>query len=122
MTRRRGFTLIEVMGALVIFSVGVLMTLSLTDVISRRLDRAAIQSELVARARTVADSVTEEGFGSLVPGSRTTALSFRGRSYDERVEVVRVSPLVLETRVSLEPASGVQGPSYEVRSSVAGAW
>lgn len=119
---RWGFTLIEVMGALVIFSLGVLMTLNLTDTMSRRLDRAAIQSELMARARTVSDSVAEVGFGSLAPGNRVNGLTVRGRSYRERVEVVRVSPLVLETRVRLEPAAGEEGPSYEVRSSVAGPW
>lgn len=119
---RAGFTLIEVMGALVIFSVGVLMTLNMSDIMSRRLDRAALQSELMARARTVADSVSEEGFGSLAPGTRTSTLAFRGRAYEERVVVVRLSPLVLEARVTLEPAAGEQGPSYEMRSSVAGPW
>lgn len=122
MTRRGGFTLIEVMGALVIFSLGVLMTLNLTDIMSRTLDRAAIRSELMARARTVSDSVEDVGFGSLAPGSRTSTLTFRGRDYEERVEIVRVSPLVLETVVALEPASGGRGPTYEVRSSVAGPW
>jgi len=119
---RGGFTLIEVMGALVIFSLGVLMTLNLTDVMSRSLDRAAIQSELMARARTVVDSLADVGFGGLVPTTRTESLTFRGREYDERVEVIRVSPLVMQAQVTLEPSVDGRGPSYQFRSSVAGSW
>jgi prepilin-type N-terminal cleavage/methylation domain-containing protein len=119
--RSGGFTLIEVVGALVIFSVGVLLTLSLTDTISDQVERAAVRSEMVARAHTALDSLQAEGFPVLTPASRTGNLTFRGRQYRETVRVSLFSPLVLELSVSLEPTSG-RGPRHSVTSFVSGTW
>lgn len=119
---RGGFTLIEVMGALVIFALGVLMTMNLTESASMRLNRAAVQSELMARARTVVDSLTDLGYVSLPILSQDRTLTIRNISYEESLSVTQFSPLVKRAEVTLEPAGGAQGPRYGLTSFVAGAW
>lgn len=119
---RRGFTLIEVMGALVIFSVGVLMAVGLSDAMGERLSRAAIRSELIARARTRMDSLQVAGFDGLVTGSSEDAITVRGRAYRETIRVSPFSPLVLEVFVAMEPSGTVRGPRHSVTSYVAGRW
>lgn len=117
----RGFTLIEVMGALVIFSAGVLMTLSMTDTLAEQLNRAAVRSELVARARTAMDSLEAEGYASLAPASRVGSVTVRGREFRESLEVQPYGPLLLEISVSLEPSSG-RGPRHALTSYLSGPW
>lgn len=119
--RGGGFTLIEVMGALVIFSLGVLLTLGLTESMTEQLERAGIRSELTARARTALDSLEAQGFTALAPGSWTGHLTVRGRRYSETLRVAPFSPLVRELSVTLEPESG-SGPRHTVTSYVSGRW
>jgi prepilin-type N-terminal cleavage/methylation domain-containing protein len=120
--RRAGFTLIEVMGALIIFSLGVLMTLNLTDSLSEQLARAAIRSEIMARARTSLDSLEAEGFGGVSVGSVQRNFTAHGRSYRETLQVSSFSPLVLQVTVAIDPVSGVRGPSHSLTSYLSGDW
>lgn len=122
MRRSGGFTLIEVMGALIIFSLGVLMTLNLSDALGEQLDRAAIRSELMARARTRLDSLQAVEFTSLAPNSNQVNFTVRGRSYRETVQVSSFSPLVMQLSVSLEPTGGATGPRHAVTSYTSGRW
>lgn len=119
---RDGFTLIEVLGALVIFVVGVLMTLNMTDAASTQLERAALRSELAAMARTRMDSLETVGFSSLAPGTQTRAITVRGQGYREMLEVAPFSPLVVELKVSFEPDGAGSGPVHTIHSYVAGPW
>lgn len=121
-TSRAGFTLIEVMGALIIFSLGVLMTLNLTDSMSEQLARAAIRSEIMARARTTLDSLEAEGFEGLSAGSLQRNLTVHGRSYRETLQVASFSPLVLQITVAFDPVSGARGPSHSLTSYLSGDW
>lgn len=120
--RRAGFTLIEVMGALIIFSLGVLMTLNLTDSMSEQLARAAIRSEIMARARTSLDSLEAEGFGGVALGSVQRDITVRGRSYRETLQVSSFSPLVIQIIVAVDPVSGARGPSHSLTSYLSGDW
>jgi prepilin-type N-terminal cleavage/methylation domain-containing protein len=118
---RRGFTLIEVLGALVLFSMGVLMTLNLAGTMGDQLDRAALRSEMVARARTTLDSLEAIGYAGLPLGSVSRDFTFGGVAYEETWTVSRYSPLLLEVAVEMEPESG-SGPVHSLTSYVFGEW
>ena len=119
---RAGFTLIEVIGALVVFSVGVLMVLNITGALSRQMDWAAISSELVVRTQEGLDSLEALPFASVVPGSHTETLMIRGYSYTRTVTVTPVTGLMLQLDVDVSPASGGSGPSYALTSYQVAAW
>ena len=117
-----GFTLIEVIGALVIFSVGVLMVLSLAGSLSRQMDWAAVTSELVVRAQERLDSLEAEPYSSLTPGSSDETLRIRGDSYARTVSVTSVTGLMYRLDVSIAPMDGADGPSYAVTSYQVSSW
>ncbi len=119
---RTGFTLIEVIGALVIFSLGVLMVLSLAGSLSRQMDWAAVTSELVVRAQERLDSLEALPFSSLTPGSTDETLRIRGDSYARTVSVSSVTALMVRLDVSITPMDGADGPSYSVASYQVSAW
>lgn len=116
-----GFTLIEVMAALVIFSMGVLMTINLTDAMSEQLEVAAVRSEMVARARTTLDSLEALGYLAVPVNSVERDFVFGNRTYEETWTVSRYSPLILQVRVEMEPASGT-GPTHTLTSYLFGEW
>ncbi len=119
---RKGFTLIEVIGALVIFSVGVLMVLSLAGSLSRQMNWAAVTSELVVRAQERLDSLEALPFSSLTPGSTDETLRIRGDAYARTVSVTSVTGLMYRLDVSIAPEDGADGPSYSVASYKVSAW
>jgi prepilin-type N-terminal cleavage/methylation domain-containing protein len=119
---RAGFTLIEVIGALVIFSVGVLMVLSLAGSLSRQMDWAAVTSELVVRAQERLDSLEAVPFSSLTPGSSEETLRIRGDTYASTVSVTSVTDLMYRLDVSIGPTDGADGPSYAVTSYQVSSW
>lgn len=121
-TQRAGFTLIEVLGALLVFSMGVLMTLNLTDGMSEQLRRSAVKSELLAVARTRLDSLEAEAGSGLVPFSQSQTVTIGGRSYSQVLSASSYSPLVLELQVRLEPAGGASGPRQTLTSYVSESW
>lgn len=119
--RRSGFTLIEVVGALVIFTFGVLITLNLTGSTSKRLSRAAMESELATRASNRLDSLATGDFNALTVGKEQRYYTVQGQSYLETVFVSSFSPLVREARIVLEPISG-EGPRFFMTSYVSSEW
>ena len=56
---RRGFTLIEVVAALVIFSLGVLVLLNLTGVLSLQLNRAGKSTSVAIAVQNRLDSLLQ---------------------------------------------------------------
>jgi prepilin-type N-terminal cleavage/methylation domain-containing protein len=113
--RRGGFTLIEVIGALVIFSAGVLMVLRITASLSRQMDRAAITSELVVRTQEWLDSLEATPFDSLSSVVRADTLSIRGERYVRSAEVTAVTSFLYRIEVGVGPESGSQ-PAYSATS------
>ena len=61
MTRRGGFSLLEVIAALVVFSVGAAASLRLVQLASERLSEATRLAEAVRRTAAVADSLEAHG-------------------------------------------------------------
>ncbi|HSM60715.1 MAG TPA: prepilin-type N-terminal cleavage/methylation domain-containing protein [Longimicrobiales bacterium] len=119
--RSRGFTLIEVIGALVIFSGGVLMVLRITGSLSRQMDLAAVTSELVVRTQERIDSLEALPFDSLAAGTVADTFSIRGRAYTRSVSVTPVTGLLYRLDVRVAPADG-GSPSYEATSYTSAQW
>jgi prepilin-type N-terminal cleavage/methylation domain-containing protein len=120
-TKRGGFTLIEVLGALLVFSMGVLMTLNLTDSMGEQLRRSGVKSELLALARTQLDSLEAEAGPGLAPFNRTETVTVAGQRYTQTLSAATYSPLVVELQVRLEPSGG-RGPRQTLTSYVSGSW
>lgn len=119
---RGGFTLIEVIGALVIFSLGVIMVLQLTGTLTRQMEYAAKTSELVARAQERLDSLEAMPFDSITVGTRQDTLTVRGTRYVRRSTVTSVTGLLRRIDVSMAPQTAGAGPSYSATSYAATRW
>ena len=118
---RAGFTLIEVIGALVIFALGVIMLLNLTTTLSRQLERSAVASLVTAEGGERLDSLGALTYAALTLGTKTNALTFRGKGYQMTQTVTQFSPLVRKASVSLVPTSP-PGPSFTASTFLADQW
>ncbi len=119
---RGGFTLIEVIGALVIFSLGVIMVLQLTGALTRQMEYAAKSSELVVRAQERLDSLEALPFDSITVGTRQDTLTVRGVRYVRRTTVTSVTGLLRRIDVGLAPQTPGTGPSFTATSYAATRW
>ncbi len=121
--RRRpdGFTLIEVIAALVIFSIGVLMVIRLSTALGSQMDYAATMSEIVTVAQARMDSLQAEPFDSLDVGTSSDTMSVRGVVYTQAVSVTLQTALLKEMSVSMTPPSSGH-PTYSVTSYKANSW
>jgi len=119
---RGGFTLIEVIAALVVFLAGVLMVLDLTGALSRQMRYAATTSQLVARAEEQIDSLEAMPFESIGVGTRLDSLTVEGVAYARTVSVSAVTALLYRIDVTLAPMTAGEGPSYAVTSYSAAHW
>jgi prepilin-type N-terminal cleavage/methylation domain-containing protein len=117
-----GFTLIEVIAALVIFSAGVLMVLDLTRSLSREMRYAATTSELVVRAQERLDSLESLSFDSLTVGTVGDTLTIEGVAYQRTVTISSVTGLLYQLDVTLSPVTAGDGPSYATTSYSAAHW
>ena len=117
----RGFTLIEVIGALVIFSVGVLMVVQMSGGIGARMRYAGARSELVVFANERLDSLEAEPFTALTPGTSLDTLIAEGISFQSSVTITAVTPVLRRIDVAIAPL-GTSGPSHSVTSFASAVW
>lgn len=118
---RGGFTLIEVIGAFVIFAVGVLAVVRLTSVGGVQMRYAGIASELAVRAAERLDSLEAEPFASLAAGTDTDTLTVGGLTYTRTVTVTVLTPLLARVDVALAPSGGT-GPGHAGSTFVSERW
>ncbi|MDT8368859.1 MAG: prepilin-type N-terminal cleavage/methylation domain-containing protein [Longimicrobiales bacterium] len=118
---KSGFTLIEVIGALVIFTVGVLGAINLSGGLGRRIDGAALRTRVVEVAHEAVDSMRAQGYDALVPGDAGGTLEIAARSYRVDRSIIQYSPLVRRLVVSVTPVSG-SGPAHSVTSFISTDW
>lgn len=116
-----GFTLIEVVAALVIFSVGVLMVMTLTGTLSIQMQRAAVRSEVVVIGQERVDSVQMLEFDSLTVGTTQSSMVIRGRSYLCTVTVSQLTRVLIQAEVTLSPADSL-GPRFSGMAYLTDAW
>lgn len=117
----RGFTLIEVIGALMIFSFGVLMILNLSGVLSVQLRTASLRSMVSVAVQENLDSLQLRPYDSLPPGTTSDTLVFLGETFNVTREVVQSTALIREVQVTVEPADG-SGPDRTASAFVARSW
>jgi Tfp pilus assembly protein PilV len=117
-----GFTLIEVVGALVIFSMGVLMVVQVSGALGFRMRYAGARSEIVVFANERLDSLAAEAFTSLTPGTTTSTIATEGMAFDASVTITTMTPLLKRIDVSIAPTSGGEGPTHTVTSYASAAW
>ena len=116
-----GFTLIEVIGALVIFSMGVLMVMGLGGTLSLQMERAALRSELALVGQERLDSLELVNYAALTLGTTTTSTSIRGETYTWSVTVSDSTAVMRHVVVSGVPSSG-SGPSFKGSAFVDRVW
>ena len=119
--RACGFTLIEVIGALVIFSVGVLMVVQVSGALGTQMRYAGIRSELAVLASERLDSLEVLPLASLTPGSTVDTVTSAGLAYECTVLVTPVTPVLSRIDVSIAAIEGT-GPSYAVTSYTSVPW
>ena len=118
---RNGFTLIEVVGAALIFAVGVLMVLSLSSALGEQLERSAIASTVTVEVQEKVDSLATLPYSSLSVGSTQVDVTIRGVPYRRTVTVSQFSPLLRQITVVMGPTSG-NGPSRSATTYVSNRW
>jgi len=116
-----GFTLIEVIGALVIFSLGVLMVMQVSGALGTQMRYAGASSELQVRVSANLDSLESLPFASLTPGSLADTLTIGGIEYQRTCVVTSVTAALKKIDISVVPTGG-SGPSYSVTSYAAEPW
>jgi len=116
-----GFTLIEVVGALVIFSVGVLMVIQVSGTLGIQMRYAGARSALVVFANQQIDSLEAEPFASVTAGTTADTLTAEGMEFESTVTVTSVTQVLKRIDVSIESIDG-GGPTYDVTSYTSAAW
>lgn len=116
-----GFTLIEVIGALVIFSMGVLLVMGLGATLTLQMERAALRSELSLVGQERLDSLELVDYTTLAVGTTTSSASIRGETYTWSVTVSDSTAIIRHVAVSGVPLSG-SGPSFKGSAFVNRVW
>ena len=119
--RWAGFTLIEVVGALLIFSGGVIMVLKITSALSQRMEYLAVKSVINVHGQQQMDSLMVLPYASLAVGVTAGSDTVRGISYVRNLVITQEKPLLRLLYLSLAPASG-SWPSYADSAWVRDPW
>ena len=117
----KGFTLIEVVGALVVFSMGVLLVLNLSTTLSTQMQQSVLRSSVIVEVQEALDSMGVQPFESLTVGTQQDTLWIRGILYGRTKSVTQTHPITLEVSVTLEPLRDA-GPSYGASTFVLQTW
>jgi len=118
---KRGFTLIEVIGALIIFSLGVLMVIQVSGALSTQMRYAGARSALAVYASQVLDSLGAEPFASVALGTSLDTVTVEGADYECTTTVAGLTPLLKRVDVGFASLSG-EGPTHAVTSYLSGSW
>ena len=117
----RGFTLIEVVGALVVFSLGVLMVMNLSGALAVRMNSAALRSRVAVTVQNQLDSLQVEPYESLGTGSSSETIVIMGESYTLTRVILQSTAVIREVQVTLEPVDG-SGPELTASTFVLRSW
>jgi len=121
-THSTGFTLIEVIAALVIFAGGVLMVIRMSGSLSGQMEWAGTASDIVVVAQARLDSLDTMPFDSLSTGITSEVVTVRGKPYTLATTITTVTALLLQIDVSMSPGAGLSGPSYSTTTYAADSW
>ncbi|MDA0328199.1 MAG: hypothetical protein O2958_04235 [Gemmatimonadetes bacterium] len=113
--------MIEVIGALVIFSVGVLMVMQVGGALSTQTRYAGARSQIVALANEQLDSIEATPFDSITAGTKLDTVVVQGWSYRRTVVVTALTPVLARIEVTLATVDS-SGPSHAVTSYTSAVW
>lgn len=109
------------MGALLIFSMGVLMVLQLSAALGIQIRYAAVQSEIVVLANERLDSLEATPFDSLSIGTAADTTAVEGFSYEREAVISEITPVLYMIVVTLTPLNDA-APSYSATSYMSAVW
>lgn len=116
-----GFTLIEVIGALVIFSVGILMVMRVGGALTTQMQYAGVRSQIAALAAEQVDSIESAPFDSITDGTTDDTVTVQGWSYRRSVTVTTLTPVLARVEVEIMRVDSA-GPSHSVTSYTSAPW
>lgn len=116
-----GFTLIEVMAALVVFSMGVLSILGVTGALGRQLNRAGLRAQVAVTVQNRLDSLQLVPYDSLTVGTVSDTIHLQGRVFDRTHRVLQATALVREIEVTVAAEDG-DGPDLTASTFVTVPW
>ena len=119
--RQGGFTLIEVIAALVVFSLGVLMVVQVSGALGTQMKYAAARSEIVVLAHEDLDSLEATPFDSISAGVNYTIVTVEGLQYYRVSTVTEVTPVLYQIMVSLTSLKA-GAPTYTRYSYASDDW
>ncbi len=99
------------MGALVVFSLGVLSVAQMTGVLSVLLERAGVRSEIIVIGQARLDSLELIPYASLTLGVAVDTLQLRGTEFVCTTTITQPSLLLRQIDFSLIPGTP-PGPSF----------
>jgi prepilin-type N-terminal cleavage/methylation domain-containing protein len=118
---RQGFTLIEVLGAMVIFSVGVLMIMSMTTSLSSRFRSNTLRTNIAIVGQVRLDSIAALQYDSVAVGSAVDTLTISNETYTCTMTITQTDPVSRTVQVSLDPLDGT-GPRFDGTVYVVRVW
>lgn len=113
--------MIEVIGALVIFSVGVLMVMQISGALGTQMRYAGASSEIAVLVGARLDSLEALPLASLTPGTTVDTLTADGIEYECTVVVTSVTAALTRIDVTMAPIVGT-GPSRSITSYTSEPW
>jgi len=116
-----GFTLIEVVGALVIFSAGILMVMQVGSALTTQMRYAGARSQIVVIANEQLDSIEGMPFDSITAGTVQDTVGIQGWSYQRTVTVTALTAVLARVDVTLARVDSA-GPSHAVTSYTSAVW
>ena len=116
-----GFTLIEVVGALVIFSVGVLMVMRVGGALTTQMRYAGARSEIAVLTNEQLDSISATPFDSIIAGTSVDTVNVQGWTYQRTVTITSITPVLARIEVALAAVDSA-GPAHSVTSYTSTAW
>lgn len=116
-----GFTLIEVVGALVIFSAGILGVMRVGSSLTTQLRYSGARSEIVVLANEQLDSIESMPFDSIMAGTVEDTVNVQGWVYQRVVTVTDLTPVLARIDVSIQRTDSV-GPSHALTSYTSAVW
>lgn len=119
--RASGFTLIEVVGALVIFSAGVLSIMRVGSALTTQLRYSGARSEIVVLANERLDSIESLPFDSVVNTFAQDTVTVQGWVYERTLTITELTPVLARVDVSIQRVDSA-GPSHAVTSYTSAVW
>lgn len=122
--RASGFTLIEVVAALLIFAAGVLGSMNLSGALADQMEDSALRSEVVSVAQERIEELERLPYDSLLVGvgTGTQSLTIRGRSYTRTTIISTFGTRTVSMDVTVAPDGGGSAPSQTLISYAYEAW